>query len=347
MTGAGLHWLAENAHSSPDGFTFVRTGDPATVLAAFGAVPEDAVEPEDPDNETYVRLCPAGDWLLVAEQNIPSEGTRPEVLRRVSAGTEAVSVYNDIGKAQHQFGYAADGDVVTTLTMSVPWHWQGSEPDRFADLLTELADEPDDWAALLALVEGVFGVSVERPDLVTHQTDTRILPVLDDLLPRLPAGYRLSTGDPVVDLYVEHADPAALASVATIRSLRALAAAGLDPDGILGTAIRTGTPVSDDDPVGLELRRLSHAKTMAENYLSGVVHTRLSLSEDELRQRIQRGTVASAARMVLAGRYRRALIGEIATQRRVDVPGWRERVLADLAGVDVPEADLRAAEQQM
>lgn len=53
------------------------------------------------------------------------------MLRLVSSGGAAVAVHEDIGKLNHEFGYAADGDVIAALTTCVPLHWSGSDPGWF------------------------------------------------------------------------------------------------------------------------------------------------------------------------------------------------------------------------
>jgi len=53
------------------------------------------------------------------------------VLRRLCAGGEAVALHEDLGKLNHQFGYAADGDVIAMLNTSVPPCWSGRDPGRF------------------------------------------------------------------------------------------------------------------------------------------------------------------------------------------------------------------------
>jgi hypothetical protein len=107
----GLTWLANQADvgSWPFCLTFVRGG---TEREAFGADPDDAVaaravipfgEAHDPPR---VMVGRSGEWVFALEENIPAQGMRPEVLRRVSARTEAVAIYNDIGKGNDEFAHA-------------------------------------------------------------------------------------------------------------------------------------------------------------------------------------------------------------------------------------------------
>lgn len=178
----GLMWLAEPRYAGrwPFCLTFVRgTGeDPA--LAAFGADPGEpgtratarsALATATPPGLPLVLVRPAGIWLAVLEQNVPPYGTRPDVLRAASAGSEAVTIYQDIGKLNHEFAHAAGGQVVSAVRTTVPPHWWGHAPGRLQPLAEELglggAGDSDltSLEVLLALAEGVFGLSLEEAEL--------------------------------------------------------------------------------------------------------------------------------------------------------------------------------------
>jgi hypothetical protein len=84
----------------------VRGGTEREVFEGFGADPDDTFDSRAtiPFGEVHdrptVMVGRSGEWVFALEENIPAQGTRPEVLRRLSARTEAVAVYNDIGKRQ-------------------------------------------------------------------------------------------------------------------------------------------------------------------------------------------------------------------------------------------------------
>jgi hypothetical protein len=76
--------------------TFVRSIDERAVLTGLGVDPDDAMPPADPEFSSTpgVTLIRSGDWLVALEQTAWPRGIRPEVLRRLSAGTEAVAIHD-------------------------------------------------------------------------------------------------------------------------------------------------------------------------------------------------------------------------------------------------------------
>lgn len=361
-------WLgaAPYAGSWPFCLTFVRGGGESEVLAAFGADPRD--EPAritarsvpasaDPAGLPLVLLRRSGDWLVALEQNIPPQGARPEVLRNVSAATEAVMLYQDIGKLYHEFAHAFDGEVVSAVTTSWPPYWWGSDPDRLRPLAQELglasgADEDSDLSGLevlLALGEGVFGLSLEEAGLDQPWLAAPILPVLADLPPGPQPGQPPRTGDPVIGLYLAHITGEDLRSVLARRVSRLIAATSLEEyrelaDRVQGALAGRAQQVSDDDPVQLTLRQLAWDRESAELH-PAAAGSSTPAAAGESQRRIRRGEAAWLLRFVLAGRHRQALAEEIELQRRWQEPGWRQQAIADLADVQVPPAQLHAAEE--
>ena len=115
MDSPGLGWLADRGW--PGCLVFARGVSEDQVLRAFGADPDEAVlrEPGEPvpapegmtDAAPVIRVGQVGDRVIVIEEDEPPQGIRPEVLRRVSAGGgAAVALHWDIGKFNHEFGYA-------------------------------------------------------------------------------------------------------------------------------------------------------------------------------------------------------------------------------------------------
>jgi Family of unknown function (DUF6461) len=359
---AGLEWLGHPpADNWPLCLTFVRGKTEGEVLAAFGAGPAASSGPAagHGPQAPSVRVGRSGEWLVAVEENIPPQGTRPEVLRRVSAGATAVSVYNDIGKFNDEFACAADGEVVAAVTTSVPPHWSGTDPAwawpvASALGLTEDATGTDltPWQAVLALAEVAFGASLDESALREPWPSAQIVPVLKDL-PGLPARCSSGIGDPVIDLLLARTDDAAVTSALAARAGRLMSATGLDSHrdlaGVVHAALAgTAQPVRDEEPAGLVLQQLAWEGQHAQDYLAALVNLPPQpVTRDELRQRIRRGEAAWLLRFVLAGRYRQALAAEIGQQRAWRAPGWREQARADLADVQVPDAELRASEQAL
>lgn len=351
----GLRWLSGPGHEGLSCLTFVRDAGERSVLAAFGTDPGQAVQvtgqaPLSPGSPA-VRVRRSGEWLVAAEADVPAQGVRPEVIRRVSAGTEAVSVFQDTGKLNHELVYAVDGRVVSSVVTSVPRQWSGSDPERVAAVMRDIetaADDVGELEILLATAERLAGLSLDEEILDGPWLAAPVLPALADLPPAPPAGSPPAIGDPVIDLLLAHATPEDLTPVVRRRASALLAMTG--PDEHLAAAVETafdrgGHPVSDDEPAGAALRKLAHDREQAELALTtGADHP--GVTEADLRERVRRGEAAWVLRFVLAGRYRQALANELVlSQRTWHVPGWRDQALADLAAVQVPAADREAAER--
>ena len=374
MDSPGLGWLAD---SGWPGCLFARGVPEDQVLRAFGADP-DAVVLRGPgeavpapegmtEGAPVIRVGQAGDWVIVIEEDEPPQGVRPEVLRRVSAGGgEAVALHWDIGKFNHEFGYAADGDVIAALVTGVPPSWSGSDPDCFGSLARELgltgnADEDDDlneWEAVLVLAEVALGLRLSPSDLARPMRYARILPPLEDLPLSPPPDREFRIGnDPVLDLLLNRADRAALTGIAAVRIRRLMAQTGLDGYPGLVAAVEDavagrGRPPADEDPAGKVLRRLAREKEEAERYLAmlGNGH-RPPFPAQELPLRVRRGDAARLVRLLLDRDLPAQILAcEVTDQQIWDAKGWQEplswrpRFIADFRDVEVPPAELRAAE---
>jgi len=363
----GLQWLAGRW---PCCVTFVRGVSADQVFRAFGADPDEAVvrrlgEPLDPAEAIpgpAVRVGRAGEWVFAIEDWGPPQGVRPEVLRRVSSAGVAVAVYEDIGKSNHQFGYAADGDVIAALITSAPTHWSGSDPGWFESFARDLslAYDPDGSGEpiVLLLAESAFGLSLTQADLDRPLRCARVLPVMADLPRRPPADKVYRTGDPVIDVLLKWCDPQALAAVAAIRMRRLMAATGLDAHPELAAAVDAALAgeaqqPADDGPVGILLRRIARDKAEAEDHLTSL-RNRVPppVPVAELQRQAQRGDAAALLRFLLDGRPAAQLLaGEFQKQRVWDSKGWQEplawraQAIADLSGVQVPAAEVQAAEE--
>ena len=347
------------------------------MLRAFGADPdavvlggpgEAAPAPEGmTEGAPVIRVGQAGDWIIVIEEEDPPQGVRPEVLRRVSAdGGEAVALHWDIGKFNHEFGYAADGDVIAALVTTAPLSWSGSDPDCFGSLARELgltgnADEDDDlseWEAVLVLAEVALGLRLSPSDLTRPMRYARILPPLEDLPLAPPPDREFHIGnDPVLDLLLNRADRAALKGIAAVRVRRLMAQTGLDSYPGLVAAVEQavagrGRPPADEDPAGKVLRRLAREEEEAEHYLAMLRNGhRPPFPAEELPLRVRRGYVARLVRLLLDRDHpAQILASEVTDQQIWDAKGWQEplswrsRFIADFRDVEVPPAELRAAE---
>jgi len=240
----GLTWLVQQPGSRGlPAFmcmTFVRGADERGLLAGLGVDPDDAMPPGDPEfastpGTTIVR---SRDWLVALEDAVYARGIRPDVLLRLSAGTEVVVIYEDIGKGNNQFAHAVDGEVITAVTTTMPPSWGGTQPDRLRPLAEELGMGHEDGSPsdsdydmgglelLLLIAEVAVGLSLDEADL------NRPLLKVPDQPPGPTPG------------------PPASAERAVVRSrvirprVQRLLDSGLTADAI---AARTGSPASDID----------------------------------------------------------------------------------------------------
>jgi hypothetical protein len=159
--------------------TFVRGTDERAVLAGLGVDPDDAILPADPEFSSTpgITIIRSGDWLLALEDSAWPRGRRLDVLSRLSAGTEVVAIYEDIGKLNHEFAHAADGEIISAVTTVMPPSWGGTQPGRLRSLAEELgmghedgspgSDDYDlgDLEILLLVAEVAFGLSLDEADL--------------------------------------------------------------------------------------------------------------------------------------------------------------------------------------
>jgi hypothetical protein len=380
MDEPGLGWLADGGWA---GCLFARGVSEEQVLRAFGADPETAVPgglgergelgervpvPEGmTEDAPVIRVGRAGDWAMVLEDDIPPQGVRPEVLRRVSAGGgEVVALYWEIGKFNHEFRYAADGDVIAALDMCPPPSWSGSDPDQFRAPARDLVatadpEDPggfDEWDAVLALAEVALGIRPSPADLERPMRHARILPLLAGLPLAPPPGQEFHiNGDPVLDLLLKKADRVALNRIAGVRVRRLMAETGLDAYPALVTAVEDAIagqrrPPTDEEPAGKALRRLAREKEEAERYLVQLGNGyRPPFPADELPLRVRRGYVARQVRFLLDRDHPgQILTSEVSAQRIWDAKGWQEPLswrpgfIADFGDVAVPVAELRDAE---
>ena len=112
-------------------------------------------------DEPTLAVREVGAWLLVVEVN-GWQGSRPEVLRRVSAGGRVVSVYWNVNMTT-RFSYAVSGQLLTAFEAMTPDRRWGADPDGLEAARAGLPWATGDWVPLLlALAARVTGVRVRR-----------------------------------------------------------------------------------------------------------------------------------------------------------------------------------------
>lgn len=176
MTGRGLMWLADSPLTDTRaGFclTLVRGATERDVFAAFGADADRAAPRSwrDLGDVMWVQVGRCGDWVYALELN-SAHGTRPAVLRRVSAGGQAVTVRVPAGNVRHEFAYAERGDLIAAVNTLTLGNWQGSDPRRLEFLAREAGlvlprpgDAPDRLHGVLLAAERISGAPLTWADL--------------------------------------------------------------------------------------------------------------------------------------------------------------------------------------
>jgi len=179
----GLTWLVQQPGSR--GFpgwmcmTFVRGSDERAVLAGLGVDPDGAMPPTAPEFSSTpgITIVRSGGWLVALETAAWPRGIRPDVLRRLSADTEVVVVFEDIAKGNHEFAHAVGGEIITAVTTTAPPNWGGTQPDRLRPLAEELGMQHEDGSPgsdyydlgdleiLLLIAEAACGLSLDEADL--------------------------------------------------------------------------------------------------------------------------------------------------------------------------------------
>jgi len=179
----GLTWLVQQPGSR--GFpgwlcmTFVRGADERGLLAGLGVDPDDAMAPGDPEFESTpgITIVRSGEWLVALEDAVYARGIQLDVQLRLSAGTEVVVIYEDIGKGNNRFAHVVDGEVITSVMTTAPPSWGGTQPDRLRPLAEELGMGHEDGSPsdsdydmgglelLLLLAEVAVGLSLDEADL--------------------------------------------------------------------------------------------------------------------------------------------------------------------------------------
>jgi Family of unknown function (DUF6461) len=200
----GLSWLLQGSGSRglpASCMTFVHTTDERLVLARLGVNPDDAVQPTDPEFSSIlgITLVRSGDWLVALETAAWPRGIRPDVQRSLSAGTEVIAIFDDIGKGNDQFAHVVDGEVITAVTTAVPTAWSGTQPDRLRPLAEELGmwradgspnDSDYDLGVLeifLLIAEVAFGLSLDEADLSSPVLKVPDQPAIPSRPPRADA----------------------------------------------------------------------------------------------------------------------------------------------------------------
>lgn len=185
-------WLRSSAIQEAACLTFVRGSDPRQVAAAFGAAGDYARTLDfdefceeafaHHDRHPVIGVRQFGDWVLVVEDN-GHQGSRPEVLRRVSARSEVVSAFwNAHGCTR--FSYAVDAKVRTSFEAIMPTFRDGEQPDALEQTRAGLpwcTNGVDNTSLMLALSARITGRALTPDSLAGRFLTCPVASWLDDL----------------------------------------------------------------------------------------------------------------------------------------------------------------------
>jgi Family of unknown function (DUF6461) len=274
------HWLRQTFC-----ITLVRGLDEAEVLRRFGGehspprrlTVTQVGELSEPLPARYLQLilvATADGWSVAVEDN-GFEGWRPEVLRALSRGTQAVSVFDN--GSEGYFSSAADGSLLVQFELLFPQRRWGSQPDLLLAQMAAVGLDPD-WdepppgelvTAALALTERVTGVHLDPSVLAGPMLVVEIAPLLDDP----PATFSLDGEDAELAAAVDRAAPGALRQAAATAARQAVRLAQLDHDRVVVEALAAAEAgqarkVDDHSPLGWRIRTWAVEVRIAERVRS-------------------------------------------------------------------------------
>jgi cell wall assembly regulator SMI1 len=355
-------WVGEYGYVA---LTFVAGIDEAELLRRFGADPARAVPRtrtqaralRDSWVEGYLpvlRVGRAGRWAFAVEEERRPEGVRPEVLRRLSAGTRAVALhYTGSGT---RFTLVEDGTPVIEGDTLHPARWTGRDPGRFLPALRAAGLAPpdatrypdEDVPALLGVLRTELGIEFDGDLLRPPLPSTQFLPVLPDPPTTSAVSARV---EPLLAAQLAYADEERLRAALLAQARRLAAETGLDGYPELVVALDRAAAgdrwrVEDESPLGLRVRRIA-AEANAASASRGDAVARDLITEPERRAWARRQLAAEAIVHVLGPTTPRISGGHL-LRRRLH-PNWRAQFGADLGPVPLPDGaveELVAAEER-
>jgi hypothetical protein len=274
-TAADYAWFSDHWLRQAFCFSLVRGLDEAEVLRRLGAERSqprrltlgEAAELSMSFHAGYPKLVLAakvGGWVVAVEDN-GYEGSRPEVLRVLSDGTQVVSVYRNVN-ALGCFSYAVDGVLVVGFEPLFPQRRWGSHPDLLLPLMRAVGLDPD-WSqppygtvdlAALALAGRLTGVHLDASLLDRPLAAAEVTPRLPDP----PASPWLLQNDAELAAAIDQAAPALLRRAAAVAAGHAVRLARLDHDPVVVEALAAAEAgqarqVGDTSPLGWWIRTLT------------------------------------------------------------------------------------------
>lgn len=309
-----------------DRYAWTREIDAVCVAVVRGRTEDEVIDGYGGDPAGAAPVAPDGSWdgagaggpvlfvrsvagaVLVVEDN-GFQGTRPEVLREVTAGGGVlVSAYWNVN-ALSQFTLAEGGEVAVAFEALSPGERFGTDPDRLLPWMRQAGyrddgDEPggsgEDWRAqLLVLLEAVTGVAATGAELAGPFRAVTPAPVPGDLMSRDALAHSfLRSQDPEVSAALDAAPDERLRRAAVAAARATAAFAGVDREPLLRAALEAAErgavgPVDRRSPLGRLLAGWALADGRAE--APAVAGTGSQDEADRLWWRVLAGTTVRAA----------------------------------------------------
>jgi hypothetical protein len=285
-TAADYGWFKDYWPCGAYCITLVRGLDEVEVLRRFGGERSqprtltvgEAGELSRSFHAGYPQIVLAarsGGWAVALEDN-GWEGWRPEVLRALSGGTQAVSVFYN--GSEGYFSYAVDGEVLVQFELLFPQRRWGSQPDLLLSQMRTIGLNPD-WhepphseldTAALALADRLSGVHLDPRVLDGPLPGVEIAPLLDDP----PASFSLGEEDDVeLAAAIDQAAPGVLRRAAAPAARQAVLLAQLNHDPVVVEALAAAQAgharqVDDHSPLGWRIRRWGVEAGIADRVLN-------------------------------------------------------------------------------
>ncbi len=268
---AGFRWIRASELRDAACVTLVRSDDRAEVVRRFGGSPGGArrlslaaagnlaaaTDSGELIESQWLGVRSLGRWTLAVEVN-GWQGSRPEVLERVSAGTRAVSAYWNVNGGT-RFSYAAAGRVLAAFDAVFPDRREGADPDCLEGLRAGLSwDDGDEVPMMLALAARVTGLTPVPEWLEGELCVIPVEPLAEAVRPDVyPDTEPLTYDDPPLAWALRHAADGPLREAARAAARFAARVAGLEDRPEVTLALHSGSsaPSAELDSLPAEFLR--------------------------------------------------------------------------------------------
>lgn len=250
----GFRWIRAGELRDAGCMTLVFSDDRAEVVRGFGGIPGGArrlslaaasslaldTGSDELIESQWLGVRSLGPWTLVVEVN-GWQGSRPEVLGHVSAGTRAVSAYWNVDGGTW-FSYAVAGRVLAAFDAVFPDRREGGDPDCLEGLRAGLTgDDGDEVPVMLALAARVTGLT-PVPEWLEGEFDViPVEPLAEAVRPDIyPDTAPLTYDDPPLAWALRRAADGQLRDAALTAARYAARVAGLENRPEVALALGSG-----------------------------------------------------------------------------------------------------------